>query len=393
MKKETLFEELSDELNTLKQNHLYRELRVLDHIRDTRAAINGKEMMLFCGNDYLGLSKHPLVVAAFEQAAKKYGVGAGASRLISGTSDLAKQLEEHLAAFKRKERALVFTTGYLANLGIISSLCDQQDLVIVDKLNHASIVDACKLSRAKLRVYPHKDVAYLEKILKQARNKFRRVLIITDSVFSMDGDLAPLREIVALKERYGALLMIDEAHGTGVFGESGRGVSELLDVEDAIDISMGTLSKAIGTLGGFVAGKSDLVEYFINKSRPFIFATALPPAILAASLKSLELIQNVHSLREQLWANIRKFYDGLKSINLEVPKEPSPIIPIVIGSEEKTLHVSKALFEKGFFVPAVRYPTVAKGKARLRITISGVHEAGEIERLISALEKTLEPLR
>src|SRR3989338_9208900 len=274
---------LQIELNLLKQHHLYRKPRVVDSFDGVHAKIDGREVTLFCGNDYLGLSKHPEVIKAFQHAAKEFGVGSGASRLISGTSDLSRQLEERIASFKKKERALIFSTGYLANLGIISALCGKKDMVIIDKLSHASIVDACKLSGAALRVYPHKDLNYLEKILKQS-GRFRRKLIVTDSVFSMDGDLAPLPELVRLKNRYGAWLMIDEAHGTGVFGEHGRGVAEFFGVEGNIDISMGTLSKAIGTLGGFVAGSSELIDYLINQSRTFILSTPLPPSIFFSIL-------------------------------------------------------------------------------------------------------------
>jgi len=259
MKTISAFEDLTKELETLKQENLYREIRYLDDIRATHAKVEGREVTLFCGNDYLGLSKHPLLRQAFQEASEKFGVGSGAARLISGSSILVKTLEERLAKFKRKERALIFTTGYLANLGTVSALCGKDDLVVIDKLSHASIIDASKLSGASVRIFPHRDMVYLEKILKTS-NKYRRTLIITDSVFSMDGDFAPLREMVVLKEKYEVLLMIDEAHGTGVFGERGSGVAEQLGVEEDIDISIGTMSKAFGTLGGFVAGNSKLID-------------------------------------------------------------------------------------------------------------------------------------
>ena len=386
MKTASPFQELSEEIELLKQNHLYRNLRVLDDIRETHAKLNGREVMLFCSNDYLGLSKHPLVIEAFQNAAKEFGVGSGASRLISGTSILASQLEGKIAQFKRKEKALIFTAGYLANLGTISALCQKGDLVIIDKLNHASIVDACKLSGASVRAYPHRDINYLEKILEQSK-RFRRKLIVTDSVFSMDGDLAPLREIVSLKNRYDALLMIDEAHGTGVFGEEGRGAAEFCEVEDSVDISMGTLSKAIGTLGGFVAGDGKLIEYLINKSRTFIFATALPPAILAASLKSFDLIENDPSLRQTLWKRVEQLNQGLREIGAQIQETPSPIIPIVVGEEEKAKKLSEALFEEGFFIPAVRYPAVPKKKARLRMTVSSLHQEEDICNLLAAIRR------
>ncbi len=379
----TIADFLVDEINILQQSHLYRKLRVLEDVHGIRAKLNEKDVTLFCGNDYLGLSQHPAVIAAFQEAAEIHGVGSGASRLISGTSRLTEKLENRIAQFKRKERALVFSSGYHANLGIIPALVSEKDLVIVDKLNHASIIDGCKLSGATMRVYPHKDLSYLEKLLKQA-GKFRRKLIVTDSVFSMDGDLAPLPGIVSLKEEYGAMLMIDEAHGTGVFGANGRGVAEYFGVEDKIDVTMGTMSKAIGTLGGFVAGDSKLIDYLINKSRPFIFSTALPPAVVAASLKSLELIENEPALREKLWENVAQ----IKRKDLAHVRQiaESPIVPIMIGSEERALQISENLLRRGFLVPAVRYPTVPKGKARLRVTISALHDKVMIDKFIAELQ-------
>ncbi len=388
MKTSIYFAKLSEEIKFLKLEHLYRELRQLDEIRETTAKIENREVILFCSNDYLGLSKHPLVIKAFQKAAEEFGVGAGASRLISGTSKIASELEQRIAGFKEKERALVFTTGYLANLGIISAFCGEKDVVIVDKLNHASIVDACKLSGARIRVYPHKDLNYLEKILKQC-GRFQKKLIVTDSVFSMDGDLAPLKEIAELKNRYGAYLMIDEAHGTGIFGKKGTGAAEFLGVQNEVDISMGTLSKAIGTLGGFVAADGELVDYLINKSRTFIFATALPPAILAASTKSLELIQKDSLLRGTLWARIDQLRKGLEKIGIPIPKDASPIIPVIVGEEKRAKEVSDSLLREGFLIPAVRYPTVPKGKARLRITLSALHKESDVQKLLTVLSRTL----
>ena len=388
MKTEPLFSNLSEELELLKDSHLFRKLRTLESLDSTHAKLNGKEIRLFCHNDYLGLSKHPEVVEAFLEGVKNFGAGSGAARLISGNTKVFEELEEGLARFKRKERALLFSTGYLANLGVISAFCEKNDVVIVDKLNHASIIDACKLSGATIRVYPHKDLNYLEKILKQS-NRFRKKLIVTDSVFSMDGDLAPLPEIAELKNRYGAYLMIDEAHGTGVFGKSGRGAAELLGVEDDIDISMGTLSKAFGTHGGFVAGKKELIDYLINKSRTFIFSTTLPPAVCAASLKSLELIEKKPEIRQSLWERVKQTYDGLASIGIKTQDTFSPIIPIIVGDEQKALTLSETLLQKGILIPAVRFPTVPKKTARLRLTISAAHTKSDVDFLISALKNEL----
>ncbi len=385
MKTNLLSQELFEELDSLKSTHLYRELRTLTDVRGIYAKWEGRGVTLFCSNDYLGLSVDLRVIQAFQDGAREFGVGAGASRLISGTSQAAANLEERIARFKQKESALVFSTGYLANLGVVSALCGRDDLVIADKLNHASIIDACKLSGAALRIYPHKDMNYLEKILKQSE-RFQKKLIITDSVFSMDGDLAPLPELVELKNRYGACLMIDEAHGTGVFGKSSRGVAEHFGVEDEIDISMGTLSKAIGVLGGFVAGSKELVNYLVNKSRPFIFSTALPPAICCAAEKAIHIIESNSSLREKLWENINQMKERIEKIGSRPEIQGlSPIIPVLIGSEEKALELSKKLLNRGFFVPAVRYPAVPKGKARLRITVSALHDKTTINKFIAAL--------
>lgn len=379
---------LVDELNTLKSKHLYRKFRVLDSMRGVRAKIERRDILLFCSNDYLGLSQHPEIIDALTRSARDFGAGAGASRLISGSSAPVRRLEEALAAFKQKERALVFASGYAANIGTISALCGKEDVVVVDKLNHASVVDGCRLSGASIRVYPHGDMSYLEKILKQS-GRFRRRLIVTDSLFSMDGDLAPLPEIVRLKERYGAWLMVDEAHGTGVFGARGRGVAEHFGVEGTVDISMGTLSKAIGTMGGFIAGDGEMIDYLINRSRSFIFSTALPPAIAAASLQSVELITRDASLRKALWRNIERLAGGLKSLRLIGNNDLSPILPAIVGEEGKALRFSEQLFESGFLVPAVRYPTVPKGKARLRFSCSAAHCETDIDRLIEVLGKIL----
>jgi len=386
MKSVQTFSSFSDELEFLKDNHLLKKLKPLENIDSTHAKLNGKKVLLFCHNDYLGLSKHPEVVEAFQKGAKDFGAGSGSARLISGNTKIFEELEVRLAKFKQKERALLFSTGYLANLGIISAFCEKEDVVIVDKLDHASIIDGCKLSGATIRVYPHKNLNYLEKILKQS-GRFRKKLIVTDSVFSMDGDLAPLREIVELKTRYGAYLMIDEAHGTGVFGKNGRGAAEFLNVEDEIDISMGTLSKAFGTHGGFVAGSSELIDYLINRSRSFIFSTALPPAICTASLKSLELIEKKPGIRELLRQRVKETCSELSSIGIQIPETLSPIIPIIIGDEERALNLSEKLLEHGILIPAIRYPTVPKKSARLRLTVSAAHTENEIDQLVFTLKK------
>lgn len=381
------FDWISEELEELKTRNLYRSLRTFQNWKPVRGTWDGREVVLFSGNDYLGLSQHPKVIEAAKAALDTHGVGAKSARLVSGTSDWHTRLEETIARFEGKERALVFSSGYLANLGTISALCGKHDLVIMDKLNHASLVDAARLAEATVRVYPHRNLRYLERILQNARA--RKIWIVTDSVFSMDGDLAPLNELAAIKNRYGAMLVVDEAHGTGVFGASGRGAAEHFGVEDEIDVHIGTLSKAVGTLGGFVAGKKELIEYLINRARPFIFATALPPAVCAAAVCAFQLMEECPELRRRLWDNTERLRKGLQKINVPVLESLSPIIPILIGDEKKALEAAQGLFEEGFFVPAVRYPAVAKGKARLRVTVSAAHSESEIDWLIAAFKKRI----
>jgi len=374
--------ELTKALEEAKKANLYRSLRIAD---------GAPALLSFGDNDYLGLARDPRVVKAMVRASKKFGVGAGASRLISGTSSVHAELEKEIAEFKKTERALVFGSGYLANLGTVSALVSVKDLVVIDKLCHASIIDAARLSGAVLRVYPHKNLKKLEEILKNSKS-FRRRLIITDSVFSMDGDLAPLPELVKLKDKYGALLMIDEAHGVGVFGKNGRGAAEHLGAEAGIDVSIGTLSKAAGGMGGFAAGAGVLIETLVNFSRPFIFSTALPPAVMAAALESFRIIEKCPGLRAKLWENVEQIRKGLLALGFTIGGTVSPILPILIGDERKALRLSALLSEQGVYVPAVRFPTVARGKARLRLTVSARHTAADLDRLFTALREARQSL-
>lgn len=384
VKPATSFDWISEELKEFAGQNLYRNFRVFDPIDSVRSKIDGKEVILFSGNDYLGLSRHPRIISAAKQAMDQYGVGARSARLITGTTSLHAALEERIARFEKKERALVFSTGYQANLGALTSLAGPEDEIILDKLNHASLIDAARASGAVVRVYPHKNTEYLKKLLQ--KSKARRTWIVTDSIFSMDGDLAPLREIVELKNHYGAYLVIDEAHGTGVFGDHGRGVAEFLGVSNDIDVHIGTLSKAVGALGGFVAGKRELIEYLVNCARTFIFSTALPPATCAAATEAFNVIESEPALRKKLWESVRLLIQGLKNMGAPTLDSESPIIPCILGDEGKAVEASRRLFECGFFSPAVRYPTVPKGKARLRITVSAAHETSHITSFLSALK-------
>lgn len=377
-------------LRQLKEKNLHRELRVLERHEGTRARLGGRELLLFCGNDYLGLSRHPRVIHAAQRALETYGVGAGAARLISGTSEAHRALEEKIARFKQKEKAVVFAAGFLTNLGILTSLAGAGDAIIMDKLCHASLVDGARLSGASLRIFPHKNYKHCEELLKKTKTA-RRQLLVTETVFSMDGDRASLGELIRLKEKYGAFLVVDDAHGTGVVGANGRGATEDEGIAAGVDIIMGTLSKALGGLGGFAAGDKTLIDSLVNFARPFIFATALPPLLCEAAREALCVIEEEAFLRERLWKNIRAVAEGLKEAGFSLAAAESAILPVIFGEEQQALGASAALLAEGVFIPAVRYPTVPKGKARLRITISASHTAQEIGKLISAFHLLKRP--
>ncbi|SDT98099.1 8-amino-7-oxononanoate synthase [Verrucomicrobium sp. GAS474] len=337
----------------------------------------------FASNDYLGLARHPRLVAAAQEAAGRYGAGSAASRLVCGNLPVHAALDEALAAFKGREAALGFSSGYAAALGTIPALAGREDTVIVDKLSHASLIDGAKLSGARLRVFPHNDLGYLEKLLKTECARARRILIVTEAVFSMDGDTAPLREIVALKEKHEgrAWLLVDEAHATGIFGPGGRGLAAALGVADRIEVEMGTLSKALGSSGGFIAGSRLLIDTLVNHARSAIYSTAPNPASCGAALEALKLVGEAEgeTRRKALWTAIARFAAGTG-----LPAA-SPIFPIVLGSEEKALAASAKLAEQGIVLPAIRYPTVPKGKARLRASLTAEATAEEIDRLAEAL--------
>lgn len=380
-------EKISNELKKIKESGLYRELNILEGAQGPHVKIKGRTYISFCSNNYLGLANHPEVVKAVEDAVGKYGWGAGASRLVSGNTELHQALEDEISKFKKKEAAIVFPTGYMANIGTICSLVSSGDLVICDRLNHASIIDGCRLSGATFRVYPHRDIGKLENILKKSTG-YPRKLIVTDTVFSMDGDLAPLPDIVRIAHEYSAMVMVDEAHGTGVFGENGRGGVEHFNLDKKVNIIMGTLSKAVGSLGGFVTGNSDLISYLRNKARTFMYTTALPPAVCAASIAGIKLIQRDHSLRESLWRNVHYVKERLKLLNLNVTSLESPIIPIIIGNAKKAVDVSGFLFESGILIPAIRPPTVPDESSRLRVTIMATHTRADLDKLLDVLKSS-----
>ena len=403
--------ELQQRLNVIREQGLRRELRRVDSAQGPRIEIAGRSLLNFSSNDYLGLANHPALKQAAMRAIEEFGAGAGASRLICGSLAPFHELEETLAAFKGTEAALTFSTGYAAALGTITALLGKDDLIITDKLIHASIVDAARLSGAKLRIFTHNDLNDLEDILKWAaktrnseprtQNKKPNTLIVTESVFSMDGDLAPLREIVRLKEQYGAWLMVDEAHATGIYGVQRRGLVEELGVSDQIEIQMGTLGKALGASGGYICGSRALIDFLINRARSFIFSTAPVPAAAAAATAGAHLVQSAEGekLNEQLWRHVQLAGDGVKCLKFSSPESQrlltsspannnSAIIPLIVGDETKAVETASALRERGVFVPAIRYPTVARGTARLRITLTAAHAEADIETLTDALQIT-----
>jgi len=375
-----------DELAALDTASLRRRLREVDSPQLSHAEINGTSLLNFASNDYLGLANHPKVKAAFQLAVEQWGAGSGASRLICGSLTPHRQLEHSLAEAKGTEAALVFANGYATSVGTLSALLQKGDTVIVDKLSHASLIDGARLSGATIRVFPHNDLKKLEKLLATTCAKSAedaRVIVVTESVFSMDGDLAPLREIVALKERFGVLLLVDEAHGLGVHGATGMGLSEALGCSDEIDLHMGTLGKSAGVAGGYIAAKQGFIDLLINRARSFIYSTAAPPAQSAAALAALQLIRSEvgAQLRAKLWSNISLF------AKLTDSTEPtSAIIPWHVGDSAAALQLSQRLQEKfQILAPAVRYPTVPRNTARLRITLTAEHNESDIIALATAL--------
>ena len=375
---------LASQLAQLRAASLDRHLREIENSRGAVIQISGKRLINFASNDYLGLAQEPSLVAAAAKAIEEFGVGAGASRLITGTHSIHLRLEQALAQWKGTEAALVFSSGYATALGMIPALVGKSDIVILDKLCHASLIDGARLSGATLRVFPHNQLKKLEHHLDWARRDGpeKRVLIVTESVFSMDGDRARLREIVELKNRFDAVLMLDEAHAAGVIGPQGRGLAAEERIDREVEIQMGTLSKAFGVSGGYICGSRTLIDWLINRGRPFIFSTAPPPALAGAALAALELISSARGdgLRHKLWKNIHALQTGLSL------KSESAILPLIVGEEKAALEFSKSLQAGGFFVPAIRYPTVAKGSARLRIAASAAHEPGQIAGLVEAIK-------
>lgn len=374
------------ELSQLEQKSLLRRVIVVDSYDGPRVTIKGREMLLLCSNDYLGLANHPALRQAAMKTMDHYGFGSGASRLVSGTSLVHWSLENRLALFKGTEAALVFNSGYAANTGIIPAIAGIGDVILSDSLNHASIIDGCRLSRAEVKVYRHKDAGQVETLLKKGLNA-KRKLIITDGVFSMDGDIAPLQDLVTLADKYNAILMVDDAHGVGVLGKTGRGTVEHLGLSGRVPIQMGTLGKAFGSFGAYAAGSKELINIFINHARSFIYSTALPPSVCAASLAAIDVLEQEPERRERLCKNRNRFVNGLKSIGISVGDSETPIIPIVIGDSGRALKAAEKLFEYGIYAPAIRPPTVPANAARIRTTVTAAHTEDDIDSALDIFRK------
>jgi 8-amino-7-oxononanoate synthase len=370
------------ELARLDAQGLRRSLRVVDGPQDARVVLDGRAVVSLCSNNYLGLANHPALVEAAARAARTHGVGAGASRLVSGSMEVHHAFEERLAAFKRAEAALLFTSGYHANLGTIASLVGEGDAVFSDALNHASLIDGCRLSRAAVHVYRHAEVGDLEDRLRTVRA--RRRLIVTDSIFSMDGDPAPLRAICALAERHDAMVMVDEAHATGVLGTRGAGLVDALGLEARVTVQMGTLGKALGSFGAYVAGSRALIDYLLNTARTFIFTTALPPPVVAAADAALDLVECEPERRAAVQRNAARLRAGLRAAGYDVPGPESHILPVMIGDPVETMRVSSALLAGGVLAQGIRPPTVPPGTARIRATVMATHTDADIDEAVAA---------
>lgn len=380
---------LTEELTRLDAEQLRRGFRVVRPLAEMACELDGRRLWNFASNDYLGLAGDPRVIEAASRGTSEFGVGARASALVAGRTSCHERLEQTLAKFEQQESAVLFPSGYAANVGTIAALIGDDDVVFCDRFNHASLVDGCRLSGAKLRVFRHPELETLERELVKAVG-FRRRLIVTDSIFSMDGDVAPLRELCDLADRFGADLLVDEAHGTGVFGEHGRGLCEELGVEERVAVRVGTLSKSIGCLGGFVAGSQSLVDWLWNKARPQIFSTALPASICAAASTAVEIVTSEPQLQAMLWQNCKFVRSQLASREIAVVSNSvGPIIPIVLGDPQAAIIAQKKLEERGCLVAAIRPPTVPNGTSRLRISLSAAHHREALECLVTALTEVL----
>lgn len=377
---------LDEEVSKLKEAGLYNHIRTIDSPMDAWVVINGQKVQNFCANNYLGLANHPRIRAAAQKAIDQYGVGPGAVRSIAGTMSLHDQLEEALAKFKRAEACISLQSGFTANLATIPALVGKGDIIFSDQLNHASIIDGCRLSRAQIVSYEHNNVADLEAKLQEHTNYGRR-LIVTDGVFSMDGDIAPLDKICELAEKYQVILMVDDAHGEGVLGEGGRGIVDHFGLHGRVHIEVGTLSKAFGVVGGLVAGSKTLIEWLKQRGRPFLFSSAMTVPDAAACLEAVHILQESTELVDRLWSNANFFKQEMKTLGFDIGHSTTPIVPVMLGEAHLAQKFSKRLFEEGIFAMAIAYPTVPQGKARIRVMNSAAHSQQDLELALSKFEQ------
>jgi glycine C-acetyltransferase len=374
---------LADELESLRQQGLYRPLRILESEQTPRAVFDHQSVVNLSSNNYLGLTTHPRLRDAAIDAARRYGAGSGSVRTIAGTMELHMELERRLAAFKGVEAVVVFQSGFTANAGTVAAILTKEDVVISDELNHASIIDGCRLSRAAIKVFPHKDVEAARRVLGDLP-RAQRKLLITDGVFSMDGDLGALPALCDLAEEFGAIMMVDDAHASGVFGRQGRGTIDHFECHGRVDIQVGTLSKAVGVLGGYVAGSKAFIEFLYHRARPFLFSTSHPPAVAAACIAAVDVLETEPEWMERLWDNTRFFKAGLQSLGFNTGRSESPITPVIVGEAPRAMEMSDRLFQAGVFAQGIGFPTVARGQARLRTIVTATHSRDELQFALDA---------
>ena len=378
---------LTQEIDGLKEQGLYNRIRTIGSAQGAWLTVDAKNVLNFCSNNYLGLANHPKIVEAAKEATKKYGVGPAAVRSIAGTMDLHVQLEQRLAKFKGAEDVITFQSGFTANLGTISALAGKEDVIFSDRLNHASIIDGCRLSGAKIIPYEHNDPSALEDAIKDNLSNFRRALIVTDGVFSMDGDIAPLPDLYEVAKKYDILFMVDDAHGEGVLGKGGRGIVDHFGLHGKVDIEVGTMSKAFGVVGGMVAGDKVIVEWLRQRGRPFLFSSAVTAPDAAACLAAVDLLEESTELVDKLWANAKYFKAEMKKLGFDTGVSQTPITPVMLGEAPLAQQFSRELFEEGVFGMAIGFPTVAKGKARIRVMISAAHDNDDLGKGLEAFGK------
>ncbi len=374
------FEWIQKEIKNLKNSGLYNNIRTLDSAQGAWLSVDGKKVLNFCSNNYLGLADDPRLVAAAKKALDEYGVGPGAVRTIAGTMTIHKELEKRVAAFKHSEAAISFQSGFVANLATIAALVGKEDAIFSDELNHASIIDGCRLSGARIVRYNHCDPLHLEQVLKENEGSYRRALIVTDGVFSMDGDIAPLDRLYEIANAYDILLMVDDAHGEGVLGKGGRGIVDHFNLHGKVDIEVGTFSKAFGVVGGVVSGNADVVEWLTQRGRPFLFSSAVTPPDVAACIAAIDLLEGSTELVDTLWANGKYFKKEMANLGFDTGKSETPITPIMLGEAQLAQDFSKSLFEHGIFATSIGYPTVPQGKARIRVMISAAHSKDDLDK-------------